>query len=120
MLTYNECVDILDECRCEPYQIGIYHFKRRANDEGWYLQVRKWRKDVDSGDMGWGNGAKLYVSPYSTPEELRQKALGACIAYAEHEVREAFTWRGRQIFGPHMDHDLLWEAASKKVKRKDP
>lgn len=108
--------EIVAELKCPPYRIGAYQFDR--NSAMWYIQARKWREDVDTGEWGEGHGGKYYISPYSTPEEIRQKALQACLAYAEHEVREAFTWNGRQIFGPHMDHNKLWEIANDKVNRK--
>jgi hypothetical protein len=34
----------------------------------------------------------------------------ACRDYAEHEVREAFTWRGRRVLGPHVPLQTMWEA----------
>jgi hypothetical protein len=30
----------------------------------------------------------------------------------EHEAREQFKYRGRAVFGPHMDVDELWKLAA--------
>ena len=112
-LTFDDVVAIVLECQCQPYVIDV-----RLHSSGeFYLQATHYRRCRDTGRFGWGKGGKYYVSPYSTPEEIRQKALAACIAYAEHEVRERFLWRGRAIFGPHLRHETLWEAAEDTVKR---
>lgn len=115
MLAYTEVRSILEEVECPPYQITL--FRLRDHEDVWYLQVRKRRKDIDTGEYGWGYGAKYFISPHSTPEEIRQRALKACIDFSEHETREAFLWKGRRIFGPHLDHQRLWEAAEDTVKR---
>lgn len=114
-LTFEEAKHIVSECDCHPYTLRFEHL--RDHRDVWYIQVSKIRRDVVTGEQGVGSGAKYLVSPHSTPEEVRQKCLAACIVFAEHEVREHFLWRGRQIFGPHMNHQKLWEAATEEVTR---
>lgn len=117
MITFTDLKNIVSELSCEPYKLHVGVF---SSTDRWYIQARLWRKSVDNGEYGWGSGGKYYVSPHSTPEEIRQKCLAACLAYAEHEVRENFLWNGRAIFGPHLDHDLLWEAANPNLKVRRP
>jgi hypothetical protein len=45
--------------------------------------------------------------------ELTRLIFGLFKAYEEHECREFFKWRGRAIFGPHVDSDALWEVAER-------
>lgn len=72
--------------------------------DGYYLQVAA---------GGW-KGRKWYVSPHVSDSELIQIALLACLAHAEHEIRERFRYspysdqEPRAIYGPHFHADALW------------
>ena len=112
MLTETQLDALLSDVECEPYKI-----RKGPMDDGWFIQVTKWRKCCDTGEMGWGHGGKLYVSPHSTVSEVVQKCLGACIAFAEHETREAFKWDGKRIYGPHILADSLWTVADMTESR---
>jgi hypothetical protein len=82
------------------------------NDPGrFYLQIRCWRMDVITKELGYGYGGKAYLSPHATDSELVQTAFGLYKGYLEHEARETFEWRGRRVFGPHMDVNAVWEIA---------
>lgn len=50
---------------------------------------------------------KWYLSNQATESEIVQTALKLTLTAAEHEVRENFKYRGRPIFGPHMDIEAL-------------
>lgn len=47
------------------------------------------------------------LSPNMTKSELVQTAMKAVLAAEEHEAREHFRYRGKCIFGPHIDVDGL-------------
>ena len=76
-----------------------------------YFQIRCWRKDAITGDMGFGTGGKAYLSEHATDSELVQTIFGLYKAYWEHEARETFAWKGRRIFGPHISSEALWDVA---------
>ena len=78
-----------------------------------YFQIKFWRKDVITKEMGWGYGGKAYLSPHATRNELVQTIFGLYKSYWEHEARESFLYRGRRVFGPHMDVDAVWTVARK-------
>lgn len=78
-----------------------------------FLQIRCYRRDVITGEMGFGYGGKAYPSKYATDSELVQIVFGLYRAYWEHEARETFEWKGRRIFGPHIDSQALWEVAKR-------
>jgi hypothetical protein len=99
MLAFEEAEKILSQVECSPYEL---RFDRLEGSDKWFLQVRLWRPDTVTGEWGWRSGGKYYVSPHSTPGELVRKCLAAVLAYAEHEVRENFLFRGRRVFGPHI------------------
>lgn len=82
------------------------------HDRGrFYFQIRCWRKDVITGEMGYGFGGKAYLSSHATDSELVQTIFGLYKGYFEHEARESFEWRGRRVFGPHISTEALWDVA---------
>lgn len=94
----------------EGYAILIQRDKR-AEGGRLYLQVEHVRRDARTGEVGLGRGGKAYLSPAMTDSEVVRKAFQLCLAYEEHEVREHFLFRGRQVFGPHIDVEALWTVA---------
>lgn len=81
-------------------------------DEGrYYFQIKCWREDTITKQMGFGYGGKAYLSDDATDSELIQTAFGLYKGYWEHEARETFIWRERRPFGPHISTEALWEVA---------
>lgn len=78
-----------------------------------FVQIQCWRMDVITKKEGWGFGGKGWPSPHSTRNEIVQMIFGLYKGYWEHEARENFTYRGRRVFGPHMDVDAIWTVANK-------
>jgi hypothetical protein len=76
-----------------------------------YFQIECYRKDVITGEFGYGYGGKAYLSPHMTDSELVQTVFGLYKGYWEHEARETFVWRERRVFGPHISTEALWEVA---------
>lgn len=91
---------------------GLLLAKDKKDPQGrWYYQVECERPDTFTGEMGIGRGGKAYLSPHMTTSELTRVIFGLFKAYEEHETREFFQWRGRAIFGPHIDSEALWRVA---------
>jgi hypothetical protein len=76
-----------------------------------YIQVRHLRRDIVTGEMGWGAGGKYRLSEHATDSEIVQAVFGLFKAYEEHETRENFYWRDARVFGPHIDVRALAEVA---------
>lgn len=112
LLTLSDVREILDDVEC-----GDFRFRLTENEHGMFLQAELWRENVNTGEWEWGRGGKSYISPYSAENELIQRALGSCLAFVEHEVREHFKWRGRAIYNPHIDHKKQWEIANDREYR---
>lgn len=85
-----------------------------------YFQIEAVRTDVCTGQLGKGRGGKAFIDPTATRSELVQMAFGLYRAYLEHEARETFTWRGRRVYGPHMDVAALWSVADHFDARPGP
>lgn len=96
------------------YKGGYELFLNRdkANEGGrYYLQVKYWRPDALTGLSDWGYSGKSYVSLNMVLSEFVRACFGVFARLEEHECREAFRWKRRQIFGPHIDVNALWDAA---------
>ena len=85
----------------------------------YYFQIAYYRKDVITGEMGFGYGGKAYLSEYASDNELVQTVFGLYKGFWEHEARETFQWRGRRVFGPHISTEALWEVARRVDLRKE-
>ena len=96
--------------------------------EGWDLELNL-RRDTDlNPQLRWTfrdhkgedqNGRWWRLSHHMTPGELVQTALKAALTAEEHEAREWFTYKGKAIFGPHLDIDKLVEIADATVMREE-
>jgi hypothetical protein len=82
----------------------------RAENE-FYVQIKCWREDTITGEMGFGFGGKAWPSVHASDSEIVQMIFGLYKSYWEHEARETFVWRGRRPFGPHISTEALWEVA---------
>ena len=93
----------------------LEYWQDNESDVGgrFYLQISCQRPDTVTGVMGTGYSGKTYLSPHMSDSEIVQAAFGLFKGYWEHEAREAFKWRGRRVFGPHMDVNAVWEVANK-------
>lgn len=110
MLTPSEMRKILLEITYKEN----YFFELKADgpsDGRHYVQISFLRPDIVTGVLGWGRSGKRYVSEHMCKSEFVAMCMGAVLALEEHEAREMFRYRGRRIFGPHIDVDALWEVA---------
>lgn len=62
-------------------------------------------------DPSFNTGRKWRISPHMTTSEIVGTAWKAYMTWLEHEARESFLYRGRAVYGPHLDVEALWEAA---------
>lgn len=83
----------------------------------WFLQARFVERDVISGQRDIVTGRKWRMSMHMTKSEIVQTALKAVLTAEEHEARERFRFRGRAIFGPHLNIETLWEIADRQERR---
>ena|SRR5688572_4140361 len=94
-----------------------WDFRWGTRGDSFYIQVRFCAKDNFQGDEASWSGRKWDVSSHATSAEVVQTCLKAVLTAEEHEAREKFLFNGRPIFQPHMDINLLWTIADKKVLR---
>ncbi len=92
-------------------------FRVGSMGDGLFLQVRFMALDEVVGQPLEQGGRKWYVSRHATIGEIVQTALKAVLTALEHEAREDFRYKGRAIFGPHLDIEVLFDVADRKVVR---
>jgi hypothetical protein len=87
---------LVDQCECAGLNIVQHYTSDRL-----YLQVTN----------GKWHGRKWMLSAHMTDGEVVQTVMAAVLAWYEHEAREAFKFRGKQIFSPHLSLQALCERA---------
>ena len=83
----------------------------------WYLQVRWVGTHATTLEPAEWGGRKWRISMHMTRSEIVQTALKAVLTAEEHEAREHFQFKGRAIFGPHLNIETLWAIAGEQERR---
>ncbi len=112
MMPIKRFSDILDEINYKDWQIRAH-----ADGQNVYLQVSFNAANALTGDAEHWTGRKWRLSSHMTRSEVVQTALKAVLAAEEHEARERFKYRGRSVFGPHINVDALWTVCDQTVER---
>lgn len=115
-MDFDELELLLDQITYKP---GT-HVALGLTVAGPYLQVEVERTDIMTGRTGVGRGGRYTVAPDATTSEVVQAVFGLFRAYEEHECREWFKYRGRRVYGPHMDIEALWDVARQTDVRPGP
>lgn len=74
------------------------------------------RCNITNEEMNW-TGRKWVISRYACESEIVQTCLKAILTAVEHETREKFLYKGRMIFGPHIDVNVLLRISDYVEKR---
>lgn len=77
--------------------------------DGFLVQLTYYEADVErpGSPPELQSARKWYVSAHSTDTEIVRTAWKAVLCSLEHRLGEHFTYRGRRVFGPHIDIDAL-------------
>jgi hypothetical protein len=67
----------------------------------WFVWVEFWRRDLDTGEWGWGRGATHVVHGGATESAVAKTLWVAVKAIVEHELMHAFKVDGKSLFDPH-------------------
>ena len=103
----------LDDIKATVAQIDFndWHFHVGTYEDGQpYLQVLFYDKDRITGERELQRCRKWVLSFHMVNSEVVRTAFQAVMAAMKHEVEEAFRYKGRRIFNPHMDLDKLADA----------
>lgn len=101
-MTQEEIRLLVADCKVAGLTIQV-----RADGQRQYLQVS---------DGKW-TGRKWMLSSHMLPGEVVSTALTAVLMWYEHEAREAFTYKGKAIYNPHISLEELLERADRTEQR---
>lgn len=100
MFTRYNVIQILKDIQYKDWELTVGNISDM--DRPMYLQVRF----IDAnGDVQ--KGRKWMLSQHMTKSEIVQTAFKAILTAEEHEAREQFRYKGRLVYGPHIDVDVL-------------
>ncbi len=119
MENFSDLALIRHEVRCLPFEFRVGCFTCGPSqclgdvdqDHTWWVEACLVRKDTHSDTLERGYGGRIAVAKHHGRDAVIKKFFVAARDYAEHEVREAFKWKGRRVLGPHIPMDHLYEAA---------
>jgi hypothetical protein len=121
MMTLNEMQEIVFSCSYRPGWMILFRMDRGEDGKSSrpYIQVEvdettEAARNAFTGKAQAWRGGKVYLSQHMCRQEIVGACFGAIRAAEEHEMREWFRYRGRSIFNPHLDPDVLAEVAVRK------
>lgn len=110
-----------------PYQLGwVQNLEFKGWPLGWRyvltalpdmrvtLHVEFERKDINTGELGWGKGRAWEITEDMDEASVVKTAFAATKAILEHEGHEGFEYKGVRLFDPHFDLERMMEANRKK------
>lgn len=100
-MTLDEAKQILFQCAYPGVRFEVTTEWNRA-----FLRVAQ---DQEEDSVMYGR--KWRLSDHMTKSEIVQTAFLAIKTWEEHETREKFTYKGKAIFGPHLDVEVLHQTA---------
>lgn len=123
-MEFSELVKLAEEIICPPYEWRIgcitcnalacrrvdgIPYDKSGPIHYWFIEACLIRKDThhDTLERGYG-GKNIFPHTYSVDNVIKRFFVAAR-DYSEHEVREAFKWRGKRVLSPHMPLETLWE-----------
>lgn len=104
MKTFRMIEDVVRDVRFDHHP--SIRIRTRKDTEGIYVQLMD--EDLDE---EFNTGRKWRVSVHMTDSEIVGTLWKAYMTWLEHEARESFLYRGRAVYGPHLDVKALWELA---------
>ena len=83
----------------------------------WFLQALYDEPDSLTGEPSVQYTRRWFLSPEMGIGEVAQTVFKCVLTSTEHRTREFFRYRGRAVFGPHLDIGALWEIANATTRR---
>jgi hypothetical protein len=80
--------------------------------DAWFIQVTYLEADVETGEPTIQESREWLVKPTATETDVVRTAYAAVSRSYAHVVSEHFTYKGKRVFGPHIDVDALLDAST--------
>lgn len=99
------------------FRFRVERDNKRPIDGRIFLQVVYNAACTTTGAVKEWHGRKWYLSDHMTEDEIVKTCFAAFKAAVEHEVMEAFRWKGQRVFNPHASFLALMVAGTNEVYR---
>lgn len=101
-----EVYDILRQISYKGYLLGEYEWNIEVrildlDDSYCAIRATKYRRDVDTGEMGYGAGLWVMIPKDFTEQQVVAQCFRLLNSFEEHEAREGFEYKGQRVVGPH-------------------
>lgn len=106
MITLDQVKQIVAQVSYKDWQFFV-----ELLGTGYYVQIKFMEKDAYTGKVVEQHGRKWYISSHTTPDEIVRTCFLAVMIASEHEIRETFAFKGKNLFGPHIDLEALHEVS---------
>lgn len=106
-MTQEEMARLVGLCSYKPGWKIMFH----ENKERPWIQIAVWDMVRFAPVMIWKSG-KRYLSEHMCKQEIIGAVFGLIKDAEMHEIHEAFRYKGKSIFNPHLDPDALAELAT--------
>lgn len=73
-----------------------------------FVDLEVTRPEANTHTIGVGRPWRTELYPSMSETQIVHTLFGMALGYDEHEAREAATYRGRRVFGPHIDIAAQW------------
>ncbi len=94
-----------------------WEFRTMEKGDGFLLQIRFFAPDnFDPTKVEEQFCRKWYISSHSSKGEVVRTAWKAVEAAILHEAQEAFRYKGKAIYNPHLDPDAIAEVKKVSVR----
>ncbi len=92
---------IINVISCAAYVIVPY--ARPLGHLEMSIAIMQLVKDVhtDSNEMSWQVGRRWIIEESMSDEDVVRTVFAAILMFAEHELRENFTYHGKRVMNPH-------------------
>lgn len=98
---------------------GIAYAYEIAEDDGRvYVTLVVTRPETFTGTVSAGRGWRHELHPSMSESQIVKMLFGMGQDFDEHEAREGFVYKGRRVFGPHIDIAAMWSVATTYEQRK--
>lgn len=123
MLSYGEISDIVSNITYKPgWEVRVWPGDKAGMRDGgpWYprpylqLEVHETAEAATcpfTGNVAPWRSGKRYLSPHMCKQEVVGSVLGLIKDAEMHELHEWFKYKGKSIYCPHLDPDVLAEVA---------
>lgn len=118
-VTFKDAQAVLADISYKPGWEFELEIRLDTGKECWFLRLSCPVIDALDGVTPRRAYGRWWEIPYKTRGDVARTAFMACLVMEEHECREGFRYKGKAIYGPHFDIDVLADIAEKTEQQPD-